>query len=121
VGTSSEDAAEAYVSGLKANGTVFIVKLHIGVFIQGVSSSTITTNTNHALGSNTTTINISSASSSGAVITTPSNSFVEVGMRVTKTNGTGTLDVNTIVKSVESLTSFTVDPAPSVDLSGANL
>lgn len=118
---NDDNGAEAYVSGTKSDGTPFIAKIHLGVFIQGVSGATLTTNTNHALGSGSTTVSASNTSSSGAVIsvagTVSPPGSIEVGMKV---EGTG-LQAGTVVKSVDSATTFTVDPAPSSPLVSQNL
>jgi hypothetical protein len=66
---------------------------------------------------------ISGASSSGAVVTVSSTQGLWVGAKVVKLSGTGTLSTaeDTIVTAVNSNTTFTISPAPTVALSSATL
>jgi hypothetical protein len=68
-------------------------------------------------------ITLTGVSSSSTTITTASTLGLWVGAQIVKISGTGTLSStgNTIVTSITSGTSFTVNLAPAVALSGATL
>lgn len=66
---------------------------------------------------------ISGASSAAGLVTVSSTSGLWVGAKVVKTAGTGTLSAleDTVVTAVNSSTTFTISPVPTVALSGATL
>jgi hypothetical protein len=66
---------------------------------------------------------ISGASSVAGLVTVSSTQGLWVGAKVVKTAGTGTLSTlqDTIVTAVNSSTTFTISPVPTVALSGATL
>jgi hypothetical protein len=66
---------------------------------------------------------VSGASSVGSLVTVSNTQGLWVGAKVIKTAGTGTLSTaeDTVVTAVNSSTTFTISPAPSVALSGATL
>lgn len=64
---------------------------------------------------------ITLASSSGNTVTVCDTTGLTVGMVITKSSGTGTLQSNTVITAVNSTTAFTVDKVPTLALSGATI
>jgi hypothetical protein len=65
--------------------------------------------------------NSSTIGGAGANATVSNSSGINVGMVVNRVAGTGTLVANTVVAAVINSTAVTLDPAPTVALSGATL
>lgn len=62
-----------------------------------------------------------SVSSSGTTLTMPDTTGINPGMVVTKVAGTGTLQTNTVVVSVDSATTVTINLTPTTALSNATV
>lgn len=69
----------------------------------------------------TTPYTITGTSSSSNVITVCTTTNLTVGMEVTKTAGTGTLQSGTVITAITSSTTFTVNYVPTVALSSATI
>lgn len=66
-------------------------------------------------------VNANTIGGAGANVSVSNSSGINVGMVVNRIAGTGTLIANTVVSAVINSTAVTLDPAPSVALSGAVL
>lgn len=66
-------------------------------------------------------VNSNTIGGAGSNVTVSNSSGINVGMVVNKIAGTGTLVANTVVAAVINSTAVTLDPAPTVALSGAVL